>query len=189
MADFSFEYLNPIDPEQQPSLITYIRDKKNRKIGTIQAFKVVPEYLKEEYDIHVEKPIVVIVHNKRNVKIDKFDWKKEYEIISSRLEYYILNFQNETKRKKYIDQQPTRDLKKYYQDMIVRCQRYFKDCDQIVSYIDMFDYTKMRPLDVSFNGLYDINDLADRFVNWKCTNYVAKMQIPESGVSSVFAPD
>lgn len=122
-------------------LTQYIRDKKNQKVGIISAFKIDATNLENFDGEKCKKPFVVIVHSKARDKVDKFDFEFGKEILYNKL-YYVLSSLNPyiPKREKFVFQKPSRETVKYYNQMEERCKRYFKDCEKIIKFIDMFEY-------------------------------------------------
>jgi hypothetical protein len=143
----------PVPPKfAQNELIQYIRTNKNirdgktprTKIGMIQAFKIKLEDFNDECsDIkyHKDKPFVIIVHSKVHTGCDEFDIDKAFDICYHRSEFMldVLSGQKQ-RRQKSIENKPTREILKYYDEMVDRCRRYFKDCGEIITYPDIFDY-------------------------------------------------
>ena len=129
----------------------YIRENKNRtkdiprnKIGLIQAFKIDPEWFNEDcvdVNFHKTKPFIVIVHSKARPGFDIFNLEKAEEVTYSKCEFVleVLSGQKQ-RRKKYIELMPTREILGYYKDMYERTRRYYKDCDEIIQYHEIFDF-------------------------------------------------
>ena len=134
-----------------PILTQYIRENNDRltnkprtKIGIIRAFKVSPEEINENcVDPYFEKrkPIVIIVHAKTHLGYDEFDIDKGENICYDRCLFVIKSLSGiVAKRKKYMSEMPSKQILKYYKEMYERARRYFKDCDEIVNYYDVFEY-------------------------------------------------
>ena len=113
------------------NLTKYIK-KSNRKVGAIRAQKITltPE----------NKNIVFIAHSKAHSKMDKFDksmmihilenrYKYMYDIICNKMEYRIKN-----------DKSHPPQLRRLYEYMFNRSKNYFKDCDLVYQYVNMFNY-------------------------------------------------
>ena len=127
------------------NLTKYIK-KSNKKVGAIRAQKITftPE----------NKNVVFIAHSKAHLKMDKFNmsmmthilesrYKYMYDIICNRMEYRIKN-----------DKSYPPQLKKLYKYMFNRSKNYFKDCDLVYQYVNMFNY-------IGDEDKYNINNIED----------------------------
>ena len=50
-------------------------------------------------------------------------------------------------REKHIYKMPCKKIVNYYKDMYERARRYYKDCDVITKYYDMFEYKNTKTED------------------------------------------
>jgi len=144
--------------DENMTLKEYIRDNKDRtkdiprtKLGLVQAFKIDPEWFNPQCaDVNLQKtkPFVVIVHSKARPGVDEFDLEKAEDVTFSKCDFVVevLSGQKQ-RRQKHIDDMPSKKILDYYKDMYDRSRRYYKDCDEIIQYHEVFDYVKVSDSD------------------------------------------
>jgi hypothetical protein len=113
------------------NLTKYIR-KSNKKVGAIRAHKIqlTPG----------DKAVVFITHAKAHSKMDKFNKSMMTYILDNRCLYmYKILYYSKNIRVKDINSCP-QYLKRLYMELEERSRKYFRDCNEIYSYINMFDY-------------------------------------------------
>lgn len=144
------------------SLMQYIKDKNGRKCGIISAFKMDSDKFNnwfcnnEKYKKN--KSFVMIIHSKARPGVDKYDFERGMNIIMEKYVFMIdILTGKKQKREKFVDEIPSKQILKYYKDMKERARRYFKDCDEIICYYEMFEYTKTNEeLDSYVSKLEDL---------------------------------
>jgi hypothetical protein len=140
------KYEEPKHYSENVTLKQYIKNKdiSRNKVGLIQAFKVDPEWFNYQCvdsALKKSKPFVIIVHSKAHSGLDKFDLEKAEDITYSKCDFVIEVLSGEKqKRKKYLYEMPTKETLKLYKDMYERSRRYYKDCDEIIMYHEVFEY-------------------------------------------------
>ena len=113
------------------NLTKYIR-KSRKKVGAIRAHKIqlTPS----------DKTIIFITHAKVHSKKDKFNKSMMTHVLDSRcIHMYNILYNNKNVRIKDIKSCPPY-LTKLYKELEERSRKYFRDCDEIYLYINMFDY-------------------------------------------------
>lgn len=131
-------------------LTQYIKSESGKRCGLIETFKINVDDFNDNYcinsDYHVSKPFVLITHSKVNPNSeDVFNVDKAYHICDSRSEYMLRVLGGQLKpRVKHIYKMPSTKIINYYKDMYERARRYYKDCDIITRYYDMFEYKNTK---------------------------------------------
>jgi hypothetical protein len=135
--------------EKNSRLTQYIKDRKGRRCGVIEGFKITPDYyniyaVENDESKKISEPFVIIVHSKVRPNCgDKFQSYIGQNLNIEKVTFVIdVMAGNVNRRIKYKNQKPVGDTLKLYEFMKNRVIRYFKT-DKIYMYHDFFDYTKV----------------------------------------------
>ena len=135
-------------------LTQYIKDKKTgKKLGMIQAFKIGHLWFNDQCvnsAFKKTKPFVVIVHSKVRPNCeDVFDIGRADEICTEKCDFVIRVLSGQKQRRtKYMEEMPIKATLVYYKEMYDRARRYYKDCDEIVQYHEVFDFVEDDNIDI-----------------------------------------
>lgn len=171
--------------EENSRLTQYIKDRKGRRCGVIEAFKINSDYyniyaVENDESKKIDEPFVVIVHSKVRPNCgDKFQSYIGRNLNIDKVRFVIdVMAGNVDRRIKYKNQKPVGDTLKLYEFMKNRVIRYFKT-DKIYMYHDFFDYTKIDDTEEKLRSV--INSVKKENINIEQLNILLE-GLAENGI-------